>query len=214
VNPLTNHILVIEKDYNCYTESQREQAKQKMFEQTKSKECLDVDYSKVGYPKPAVAGGYASCLRIVDPFSFETVFLQEFEDSECVFSMYVSQNVGLPGVAYLFLGIGVEATLQKTCKAAEIQTYMLTQDGQGLQLLYRTPCEQIPTAFGEIRGRLAVGVGAVLRIYEMGQKKLLRKYDNKNFKSSIISIKCRDNRLYVGDIQESVHVLKFKPEQG
>ena len=80
--------------------------------------------------------------------------------------------------------------------------------------MHRTPCEQIPTAFSEVRGRLAVGVGAVLRIYELGQKKLLRKYDNKSFKSAIISIKCRDNRLYVGDVQESVHVLKFKPEQG
>jgi hypothetical protein len=37
-----------------------------------------------------------------------------------------------------------------------------------MQLLYRTPCEQIPTAFSEVRGRLAVGVGAVLRIYELG----------------------------------------------
>lgn len=43
------------------------------------------------------AAGYASCLRIVDPRSFETVYLQEFEDKETVFSLYVSQGVGYPG---------------------------------------------------------------------------------------------------------------------
>jgi len=48
----------------------------------------------------------------------------------------------------------------------------------------------------------------------MGQKKLLRKYDNRNFKSAIIQLDCSENRIYAGDIQESVHVLKFKPEQG
>lgn len=29
-----------------------------------------------------------------------------------------------------------------------------------------------------------------------------------------MQIKCRENRIYVGDVQESVRVLKFKPEQG
>jgi splicing factor 3B subunit 3 len=36
-------------------------------------------------------------------------------------------------------------------------------------------------AFGEYRGRLIVGVGNILRVYEMGLKKLLRKVENKNF---------------------------------
>jgi len=48
----------------------------------------------------------------------------------------------------------------------------------------------------------------------MGQKKLLRKIDNRNFQSAIIQIKCEEGRIYVGDLMESVHVLKFKPEQG
>ena len=48
----------------------------------------------------------------------------------------------------------------------------------------------------------------------MGQKKLLRKFDNRNFKSPIVQIRCEENRIFVGDTQESVHVLKFKPEQG
>jgi splicing factor 3B subunit 3 len=50
-----------------------------------------------------------------------------------------------------------------------------------MQLLHKTSCEHIPSAFNEIRGRLVSGIGNILRIYEMGQKKLLRKLDNRNF---------------------------------
>lgn len=132
------------------------------------------------------AAGFASCVRIVDPFNFETVYLHEFEDKETVFSLYISKNVGLPGQAYLFLGIGVDATLQRGCKAAFIDTYIFSQDGRSMQLLHKTSCEQIPSAFNEIRGRIVCGVGSILRVYEMGQKKLLRKYDNRNFKSAIV----------------------------
>jgi splicing factor 3B subunit 3 len=88
---------------------------------------LQLDLGKVGYPKPgAAAQSFASCLRIVDPFTFETVFLQEFENRETVFSVYFSAVVGQ---AYLFLGVGHEATLQRSCRSAEIQTYALSQDG-------------------------------------------------------------------------------------
>ena len=65
-----------------------------------------------------------------------------------------------------------------------------------------------------MRGRLISGVGNILRVFEMGQKKLLRKFDNRNFTSNIVQIRCEDNRIYVGDTSESIHVLKFKPDQG
>lgn len=80
--------------------------------------------------------------------------------------------------------------------------------------MYKTSCEQIPGAFSELRGRLVVGIGNILRVYEIGQKKLLKKYDNKTLKSPIIQVQCNQNRIYVGDVTESVHVFKFKPEQG
>jgi splicing factor 3B subunit 3 len=79
--------------------------------------------------------------------------------------------------------------------------------------MHKTPCEDIPAAFNEYRGRLIVGVGNILRVYEMGVKKLLRKCENKNFSSPIICIQVEEGRIYAGDVQESVHVLKFKPEE-
>jgi splicing factor 3B subunit 3 len=69
---------------------------------------------------------YASCLRIVDPVTFETVYLEEFENNQTVFSLFVSQTVGLPGQVYLFLGIGEEANLQRKCSMAYINTYIFS----------------------------------------------------------------------------------------
>jgi splicing factor 3B subunit 3 len=40
----------------------------------------------------------------------------------------------------------------------------------------------------------------------------LRKVENKNFQSPIINIQVDEGRIFAGDIQESVHVLKYKPE--
>ena len=39
--------------------------------------------------------------------------------------------------------------------------------------------EDVPLAFGEFQGRLLVGVGNLLRIYELGKKRLLKKCENK-----------------------------------
>jgi hypothetical protein len=56
---------------------------------------LNLDYSVVGYPRPGASkeydAGFASCLRVIDPVTMETEFLQEFEN-ETAFSMYVSKG--------------------------------------------------------------------------------------------------------------------------
>jgi splicing factor 3B subunit 3 len=96
-----------------------------------------------------------------------------------------------------------------------IKTYRFVEGGTKLELIHSTPCEDIPLAFNEYRGRLIAGVGNILRVYELGLKKLLRKVENKNFQAPIISIQVEDEsgRIFAGDLQESIHVLKYKPEE-
>jgi len=94
-----------------------------------------------------------------------------------------------------------------------IKTFRFSKDGRSLELLHSTPCEDIPNAFNEFKGRLVAGVGNVLRVYELGLKKLLRKLENKNFSSPIVSIKVEESgRIFAADVSESVHVLKCKPD--
>ena len=50
-------------------------------------------------------------------------------------------------------------------------------------------------------------------MYELGIKKLLRKQENKNFTSPIACIQVEESgRIYASDVQESIHVLKYKPD--
>lgn len=141
----------------------------------------------------------------------------EFENNETCFSIYVSQNpIGHnthEGI-YLFCGVGLEAKLSpRSCSLGFIKTYKFVNGGKSLELLHSTPCEDIPSAFNEYRGRLVSGIGHILRIYELGMKKLLRKQENKNFASPVISIKVEESgRIFAADVSESIHVLKYKPE--
>ena len=59
-------------------------------------------------------------------------------------------------------------------------------EGTGLELVHRTEVEDVPTAICPFGGRVIVGIGKLLRIYDLGKKKLLRKCENK---VSVIKVK-------------------------
>lgn len=181
---------------------------------------MKTEWSKLGaYPK-ADKDKFASCIRIIDPSTMETQSILEFENNETCFAIYVSHAVVghpgqlAPGECLLFCGVGLEARLTpRGCTMGFIKTFRFTKDGKNLELLHSTPCEDIPSAFNEFKGRLVAGVGNVLRVYELGLKKLLRKLENKNFSSPIVSIKVEESgRIFAADVSESVHVLKCKPD--
>lgn len=46
-------------------------------------------------------------------------------------------------------------------------------------LYWQTPVEDVPLAIAPFQGRVLIGVGKLLRIYDLGKKKLLRKCENK-----------------------------------
>lgn len=122
----------------------------------------------------------------------KTLSVLEFENQETCFSFHIAQNiVNASGQSdtYLFAGVGLEAKLTpRTCTYGFIKTYKFKDGGSKLELVHSTPCENIPGAFAELKGRLLAGVGPILRVYDLGQKKLLRKQENKNLTAPIVSI--------------------------
>ncbi len=66
----------------------------------------------------------------------------------------------------------------------------------------------MPLAIAEFQGRVLVSVGSVLRIYDLGRKRLLRKCENKNFPTLINQLHVAGDRIYASDVAESVHFLK------
>lgn len=221
LHPETNYLLVLEKDHAAYNYSELQAKKAEVFAITKDETYLKTDWHKLGsYPR-SDKDKFASCIRIVNPHTMETLSVHEFENNETVFSIYISHGVSgqagqvAPGECLLFCGVGLEAKLSpRGCSMGMIKTYRFSKDGRSLELLHNTPCEDIPSAFNEYRGKLVAGVGNILRLYELGMKKLLRKLENKNLTSPVISIKVEESgRIFAADISESVHVLKCKPEE-
>jgi len=221
LHPETNFLLVLEKDHQAYNQRELDDKKQEVYAETKDETYLKTDWHKLGsYPR-SEKDKFASCIRIVDPVTMETQSVLEFENNETCFSMYVSRAINghagqlAPGECLLFCGVGLESKLSpRGCAMGFIKTYRFSKDGRFLELLHSTPCEDIPSAFNEYRGKLVAGVGSILRLYELGLKKLLRKLENKSLSSPIISIRVEDSgRIFAADIAESVHVFKCKPDE-
>ncbi|KAJ6317587.1 hypothetical protein OIU76_013181 [Salix suchowensis] len=91
--------------------------------------------------------------------------------------------------------------------------YLIKDDGKSLELLHKTQVEGVPLALCQFQGRLLAGIGSVLRLYDLGKKRLLRKCENKLFPNSIVSIHTYRDRIYVGDIQESFHFCKYRRDE-
>jgi len=102
------------------------------------------------YPRASV-NQFASCIRIVDPYTMRTLSVLEFENGETCFSFHIAPNIinhlGHSDT-YLFAGVGLEAKLTpKSCTIGFIKTYRFKDGGKKLEFLHSTPCENIPGCF-------------------------------------------------------------------
>lgn len=167
-----------------------------------------------GYPK-AESARWVSCIRVLDPRTTSTTCLLELQDDEAAFSICtVNFHDKEHGT---LLAVGTAKQLQfwpkKTTMAGFIHIYRFVEDGKSLELLHKTQVEGVPLALCQFQGKLLAGIGSVLRLYDLGKRRLLRKCENKRFPNSIISIHTYRDRIYVGDILESFHYCKYRRDE-
>ncbi len=98
----------------------------------------------------------------------------------------------------------------RSSNGGTIRVYRFEDGGRKLVLEHSTPTEDVPTAMASFQGKLLVGMGTSLRIYEMGKKKLLKKSENKNFYRMITQLYVDGSRIVVGDVSESFIFCKFR----
>jgi splicing factor 3B subunit 3 len=68
----------------------------------------------------------------------------------------------------------------------------------------------LPAAVCAFQGRLLVGLGRVLRLYDLGKRKLLRKCENKHIPNQITHITSVGPRVVVCDQKESFFFVKYQ----
>lgn len=81
---------------------------------------------------------------------------------------------------FVLVGVARDLVLNpRSLTGGFIYLYQLEDGGETLNLLHKTPVEDVPGAIASFQGRVLIGVGRHLRIYDIGKKKMLRKCENK-----------------------------------
>lgn len=228
INPDTGTIYLIETDHLSYTDQTKQERKEKMAQQMiqdadSDEKRLAIEMANAfietklpenvfGAPK-AAPGMWASLVRIMDSGK-EVKGIIEFEQNEAAFSIAICKFSSRPSnQSFLLVGVAKDLVLNpRSCSSGAIYTYQLFDNGERLEFLHKTAIEDVPGAICQFQGRVLIGVGRLLRIYELGKKKLLRKCENKQITNFISQMQTMGPRIFVCDIQESVFFMRYKHE--
>ncbi|XP_057366766.1 splicing factor 3B subunit 3-like [Daphnia carinata] len=223
----SGRMIIIETDHNAYTEETKLERKQQIAQEmrdaaTEEEQELahqmadaflneDLPESDFGAPK-AGAGMWASIIRIMDPTSGNSLHVIRLPQNEAALSIGLARFMNQdPEDYFVLVGVAKDLKLNpKQCDGGFIYTYKLINDWSALELIHKTPVEDTPYAICAYQGRVLIGVGRLLRLYDMGKKKLLRKCENKHLPSCVVNIQALGQRVYVADVQESIHFVRYK----
>lgn len=166
-----------------------------------------------GYPRGN--GRWASCISVIDPVGEDPGVTQtiELEGNEAAVSMAVASFTSRNGESYLIVGTGKDMVMSpRRFSEGYLHAYRFSEDGKQLEFLHKTKVEEPPTAMIPFQGRLLVGIGKVLRIYDLGIKQMLRKAQGEVADKLIVSLATQGSRIIVGDLEEGVTYVVYKPE--
>ncbi|KAK0646032.1 Pre-mRNA-splicing factor rse-1 [Cercophora newfieldiana] len=166
-----------------------------------------------GHPK--ARGRWASCISIVDPVSEEPSVLQriELDGNEAAVSAAVVPFASQEGESFLIVGTGKDMILNpRQFTEGYIHVYRFHDDGKDLEFIHKTKVEEPPMALIPFQGRLLAGLGKTLRIYDLGLRQLLRKSQADVAPHLIVSLQTQGCRIIVGDVQQGLTYVVYKPE--
>ena len=219
-------VYTVESDHRCLSPWERDQRLAAMDREPKPAQrgVLDLPSSEFGLVH-ADAGHWCSCIRIVDVKASKTVFRVELEENEAAFSLALVHFAHNPlmengttgtdaSVPYLVVGSSAEAHVTpKAAKKSYLSVYALQDQGRSFSLVHKTEVDNVPLVLKPFMGKLLAGIGKCLRIYDMGKKKLLRKCENRNLPTAVVTLQTQGSRIIAGDAQESTFYLTYKPSE-
>lgn len=172
VYPGQARLLLLETDHNAFSELE----KQSFYQQHQVSYVNEYD---CGAPIPVEKEKWASCIRVVDAISLQTLERLELADNEAAFSMCICRFASKGDEPFVVIGTAKNLKIHpRSCNQGFISVFRFVE-GHSLQLLHRTEVDEVPGALCEFDGKLAAGIGRSLRVYDLGKKKLLRKCENK-----------------------------------
>ena len=172
VYPNSSRLFILETEHHAYSEIE----KQAFYKEHGVGYVNEYD---CGAPIPPQAEKWASCIRVVDATTLQTLERFELADNEAAFSVCTCVFHDKGEEPYVVIGTAKNLTIHpRACSEGYISVFRFVEQ-RSLELVHRTEVDEVPTAMCEFGGKLAVGIGHTLRIYDLGKKKLLRKCENK-----------------------------------
>ena len=224
VHSVSNNLVIIEADHRAFTADE----KAHIYEATGVAPPLPADApppedeeeegalteSAIGVPR-APAGKWASCIRVVEPTTRQTLSVIELAENEAAVSLAMVPLRDRAGETFVLVGTVKDMSLHpRQCSAAYIHVYQFTDGNASLELVHKTAVEDVPKAIVGFGGRVLAGVGNRLRLYDMGKKKLLKKCELKGLPTMVATIHViSPSRVVVGDLAESFHYVKYQRQE-
>ena len=209
-------LIIIESDQHCYSNYEKEKFRATVSTQTNSDSNVSTAAYEdiIGVPYTA-DGNWASCIRIVDANTLDTVDLIEFEGSEAAFSAQLCTFASFPGEKFLIVGTAVNVKMlpHLTFSNAYLVVFVLKENETKIEFVFKQSVNDIVRALCEYQGRLLAGVGNSLVLYDMGKSHLLKKCECKKITSAITKIQTNGQRILLSTINESFYFLRHKTNE-
>jgi len=206
-----DHNVLPQKDDGIETHAMQDDDDDENMDEEEVRAAKAVTIQQTGLPKAGKGntGRWASLVRVINPASTlsTTVPLDEDEVALCCTVIGDALVVGTV--------VGLELHPQRHRKA-RLRTFKFVPSGTSnllkLELVHVTEVEGqgMPRAICTLSSEfVAVGIGAVVRIYSIGSRKLLRKTELRVGQTTICSLHSRGDRIFASDAAASSTVLKF-----
>lgn len=167
-------------------------------------------------PVPSEPGRWGSCVRLVDPAegcrTLDCVEMNRNEAALCCASVRFHSR---GGESLLAVGTVTGMTMNPLRhKESHVVLYRVVS-GERLQLLHRTKVDDGSSGGGPVlalvhfQGRLLVGIGKSLRLYEMGKRQLLKKCELRGLPTMVKTLQAAGDRAFVGDMMQSMQFVRY-----
>ncbi|PVH96906.1 pre-mRNA-splicing factor rse1 [Periconia macrospinosa] len=167
-----------------------------------------------GYPR--AKGQWASCIQIVDPLTDKAVLQSiELTDNKSAVSVALATFESRGDNEY-YLAVGVAKDLQFTpykFTSASIQLYKISANGREMEFMHETAMPEPPLALLPFKGKLLIGAGTNLSLYDCGRNAMLRKALAADcVPTRIVGLKTQGSRIIISDQAQSVTYAVHKDQ--
>ena len=211
INAETQNLIIIQSENRSISKSE----KLELQNDIKTKFNLATNQGEHMTPNLLRFGVKPSCwqskVSIVSPITLKEIFSLNFPANEHIIEAKIVNFKGLEKETFLLISIATDHdVLTNKYSESRIDLYIFEKEGKELTHFHSTRMDGLTTASVGFKGKVLLGVNGFLRTYQLGKKQLLKKGEYKHQYGLITEIKISNDRIYLGDSRNSVHLLRYK----